>query len=70
MTEEMKNIGFRQIEYSNSKCGDPETQKDIPPSSWVASCLAMTENRHQENILTRYIDLASLGTVADCMPLT
>ena len=29
----------------------------------------MTEKGNLESTLTRYIDLASLGTVADCMPL-
>ncbi len=29
----------------------------------------MTEKGDLESTLTRYIDLASLGTVADCMPL-
>ena len=29
----------------------------------------MTEQDHYESTLTRYIDFASLGTVADCMPI-
>ena len=62
----MKEIGLCHRDEGS----DPEKQKEIPKNDWIASCLAMTEAWKVESTLTNYIDFASLGTVADCMPLT
>ena len=67
--EEMKKIGLRHREWSETQRGDPGIQEGIPQNNWIASCLAMTGQWNLESLLSRYIDLASLWTVADCMPL-
>ena len=61
----MRELGIRHRDEGS----DPEKQKETPNYGWIASCLAMTEQNHYEATLTRYIDFASLGTVADCMPI-
>ena len=61
----MKQIGLAHLHEKNR----PKKQKNIPHDDWIDSCISMTEVGKIESTLTQYIDFASLGTVADCMPL-
>lgn len=61
MLYEMRNIGLQQKET--------EEQKEWEEQAWIARCISLCDESKLEKKLLEYIDLASLGTVADCMPL-